>query len=103
MDETPRHIQIKNSAYSTAGDYIRSIDLILKHHTDRGFPVEEETKRVIQKALGLLCEKYLGADAILLMDSSTMQLPKLSQSDRLEISQFIGDARKDNHAPDGND
>lgn len=85
------------------GKAMRTIDLVLEHHTDQGKNFKDEVRDIEQEASYILFTYYFGKDAVCLMDSSKFKLSKkLEESDALAIRNFI-DQKKDPHAADGDD
>lgn len=91
-----RYQQLRVACMSTAGDWIRAVTLALQHHTDEQLPIDDEVRVIFRRALILLVGEHFNQEAVLLLDSSSMQLPKsLEDSDVHDISAYLRGTNKD--------
>ena len=70
---------------------LRSLDLVMEHHTDSGGDIEEESARVSKHALLLLLTCYFpDEDIFILADSSTLKVPKkLAETSTFDVRKIL--------------
>ena len=87
-----RRIQIRSAVLNTSiGQWMRSIDLVMEHHTDSGDDPEEEAETVTRHALLMMMTRYFDEDAVcVLADTPSHALPReLEESSAHDIRAFI--------------
>lgn len=97
--------QIKRRILNTTiGQWMRGIDAVLNDYVLNGGTVEEEAERVTKLTLLLMLTRYYDEnDICLLLDSSSLRLPKsLEDSGAWEIRQIL-DGKSDDAASPGDD
>ena len=90
---------------TTIGQWMRAFDAVLNDYTPRGLSVEEEADTVTKLALLLMLTRWYDEDDIcLLLDSSSLRLPKsLEDSGTWEIRRMLDGKSIDDDAPPGDD
>lgn len=98
---TTRRITLRSKTVSNfVGRAVRSLDLIMDNHIDQGQPPHLEAKDIERQAAYILFVTYFGEDAVHLLDSSALKLPKkLADSSITSIRNFI---KEKEYAADGN-
>jgi len=103
MDDDVRRLsapqRIKNACLNlTIGPWMRCVDLVLREYQPRSTDVDEEAERVVKMALLLMLTRYYDEeDIVMLLDSSSIQLPKrLSETTKFDLARVI-----DNTPPEG--
>ncbi len=86
----------------TLGRWIRVVDLLLDHHADTGAPIEKEAELVTKQALIVMVGDVLTEeDAILLIESSKLKLPKsLEDSSVEDIRAFLDGTEDEESEPE---
>ncbi len=98
--------QIKRRILNTTiGQWMRGIDAVLDDYTPSGGTVEVEAERVTKLTLLLMLMRYYDEnDICLLLDSSSLRLPKsLEDSGEWEIRRILDGKPLDDDASPGDD
>ena len=75
----------------TVGQWMRAIDLVLSEYSPRGHNVEEEADHVTKLTLLMMLTRWYDEDDIcMLLDSSTLRLPKrLAETNKFDLKQIL--------------